>query len=326
MKRKNKIYFTSIIVSIFFIISCKDKIKESNTDNSENIITINGSSTVFPIFKNATEIYKQEKSNQNTDVYVEFSGTNKGFEKLISGESDIIGASRCINSKENKLCKDNNFEYVELMIGYDGIVVVVNPKNTWLTSIKKSELKKIWAPESQEKITTWNSVNQKWPNLTINLYGAGKNSGTFDYFTEFINGEKRAARTDFISSEDDNFLVHKIASDSLSLGFFGYHYYIKNSHILKTVAIDNEDGKGIVSPNDSTIKNNLYKPLSRPLFVYVSKESLKKESVKQFLNYFGDHLNDFIRTSEYIVPSESQILRYKEKIEKQIIGSEFLTE
>ena len=315
-------------VLILTLFSCTNNKAPNNSlvEKTEEVITIDGSSTVFPILKNAAEIYKQEFLHQHgeMEIVTKFSGTSKGFEKLISGEADIIGASRPINMKEDRACRATDLEYVELLIGYDGIVIATNSKNNWVTSITKSELKKLWAPESQRRINSWKEVNAKWPDLPVHLYGAGINSGTYDYFTEVIVGAVRQSRTDFTSSEDDNYLVHKVSSDSLALGFFGYHYYIKNDHILKALKVDNEDGKGLVEPNDSTIKNGSYKPLSRPLFVYVSKESLNKENVKKFLVYFADHLAGFVQTSEYISPNSQQLATIKEKLNEHTTGSDYI--
>ncbi|HVD98755.1 MAG TPA: PstS family phosphate ABC transporter substrate-binding protein [Cytophagaceae bacterium] len=296
----------------------------STTDNSSEIIMIDGSSTVYPILKNAAEIYKQEYTSAQGSIITNFSGTTKGFEKLISGEADLIGASRPINMKEDRACRATDLEYIELMIGYDGIVIATHVQNKWANSITRSELKKLWMPESQLTVTSWKDVNAVWPKAPVHLYGAGRNSGTYDYFTEAIVGTTRHSRRDFIASEDDNYLVYKVSTDSLALGFFGYHYFVKNKHILKALAVDNESGLGPVFPNDSTIKNDLYRPLSRPIFIYVSKESLRKDSVKKFLHYFTEHLPVLVQTSEYISPTPQQLQTVKEKINKQIVGSEFV--
>lgn len=316
------------LLLLFFSLLCScTNNKTANSaiqENASEIINIDGSSTVFPILKNAAEIYKQE-FHSTAGVNVNFSGTTKGFEKLISGEADIIGASRPINMKEDRACRATDLQYVELMIGYDGIVVATHVDNKWINSITRSELKKIWAPEAQVTITRWSDVHPGWPDVPLHLYGAGRNSGTYDYFTEAIVGTTRHSRRDFIASEDDNYLVYKVSTDSLALGFFGYHYFIKNNHVLKALKVDDEKGKGPVLPDDSTIKNNLYQPLSRPIFIYVAKESLDKEHVRKFLSYFTDHLPVLVQTSEYICPTNDQLQQVKEKLNKQVTGSAYIS-
>ncbi|HSZ25017.1 MAG TPA: phosphate ABC transporter substrate-binding protein PstS family protein [Cytophagaceae bacterium] len=326
MKKKPILLSVSVLIISLLVTACKnDKPSTSHSEEQgDDIMVIDGSSTVYPILKNAVEIYKQELADKKEGITVSFSGTNKGFEKLVSGEAQIIGASRPITAKEDNACKATDLQYIELLIAYDGIVIATNIKNRWASTITLAELKKLWSPEAQGKINSWKDINPKWPGTPIHLCGAGKNSGTYDYFTEMIVGEARKSREDYAASEDDNNLVHQVSSDSLALGFFGYHYYIKNNRIINALKIANNNETTGIAPNDSTIKSGLYKPLSRPLFLYVSKESLNKESVKKFLNYFADNIESFVHTSEYISPSAAQLSRIKEKLDKQTTGSDYL--
>lgn len=243
-------------------------------------IIIDGSSTVFPISEAIAEEFR--KANSDVNISIGFSGTGGGFKKFTIGETDISNASRPIKESEAEIAKTNKIDYVELMIAYDGLSVMVNKANDFVTSLTVEELNNIWKPDST--VVTWRDVRPEWPNEPIKLYAPGTDSGTFDYFTEEINGKSGAVRTDFTPSEDDNVLVQGIAGDKYSLGFFGYAYYIENTDKLKIVKID--AGKGAVEPTFETIKDGSYAPLSRPIFMYVTKTSLAEEHVKAFVEYF----------------------------------------
>jgi phosphate transport system substrate-binding protein len=243
-------------------------------------IIVDGSSTVFPI----TEAMAEEFSKLYKDVQIPvgFSGTGGGFKKFTIGEIDISNASRPIKDSEKELAKTGNIEYVELKIAYDGLSVVVNKNNTWAKTITLAELKKIWAPDS--KVVKWSDVRTDWPAEKINLYGPGTDSGTFEYFTEAVNGKAGDTRKDFTPSEDDNVLVQGVAGDKYAMGYFGFAYYEENISKLNVVAIDN--GKGAIIPTQVTIMDGTYAPLSRPLFMYVNKKSLARPEVKAFVEYF----------------------------------------
>src|ERR687896_301832 len=215
---------------------------------AKTLIHIDGSSTVYPATEAVAEEFQKAKKGA-VNVTVGISGTGGGFKKFCRGETDISDASRPILKEEMELCKQNGIEYIELPICFDALTIAVNPKNDWVTSITVAELKKIWEPEAQEKITHWNQVRPEWPKEKLLLFGAGSDSGTFDYFTEAVTGKAKASRGDFTASEDDNVLVQGVANDRNALGFFGYAYYAENSGKLKAVAIDEGKGKPPVLPS-----------------------------------------------------------------------------
>jgi phosphate transport system substrate-binding protein len=253
------------------------------------LITIDGSSTVFPISEAVAEEYK--KANPDSpDATVGISGTGGGFQKFCRGETDISDASRPIRPAEIDACMKGGVEYIELPIAYDGLAVVVNPKNTWVTSITVEDLKKMWAPEAQGKITRWNQVRPNWPNREIRLFGAGVDSGTYDYFTEAVVGKEGASRGDFTSSEDDNVLVQGIAGDEAALGFLPYAYVEANKDKLKVVPVDDgkkDNGDGPILPSAQTVRDGTYQPLSRPLFIYVARKAADRPEIQKFVaTYF----------------------------------------
>ncbi|MBI4286927.1 MAG: PstS family phosphate ABC transporter substrate-binding protein [Chloroflexi bacterium] len=243
-------------------------------------IEIDGSSTVYPITEAVAEEFR--KVHPQVRINVGISGTGGGFKRFVVGETQISDASRAISSSEKELATKNNIQWAELPVAYDGLSVLINPKNAWATSMTTAELKKVWAPGSTVK--RWNQVRTEWPDKPINLYGPGTDSGTFDYFTEVITGKAKASRPDFTASEDDNVLVQGIAGDPNSLGYFGYAYYAENKDKMKLVAID--AGKGPVLPTVETINNGTYSPLSRPIFIYVNKAALARPEVKEFVRFY----------------------------------------
>jgi phosphate transport system substrate-binding protein len=246
-------------------------------------IEIDGSSTVFPI----TAAVAEEFQNLNPDVRVNvgISGTGGGFKRFTVGEIEISDASRPIKSSEADAAQQNGIEYIEFRIALDGLSVVVNKQNTWVDYMTVQELNMTWRPNST--VTKWNDIRPSWPDQPIHLYGPGTDSGTFDYFTEVIVGTVDASRPDYTASEDDNILVQGIAGDTYALGYFGYAYYAENTDKLKIVPIDS--GSGPVTPSDQTINSGQYTPLSRPLFIYVNKESLERPEVKAFVKFYMEN-------------------------------------
>lgn len=248
-----------------------------NTKSSKSVvIKIDGSSTVYPITNAIAKEFERDSKN-NAQIQVSISGTTGGFEKFCGGETDITNASRPINQSEMAICKKNGVGYMELPIGFDALTIAVNPENNWAKDITVQELKTLWQPGAEGKITTWNQVRSSWPNRPIKLYGAGDKSGTFDYFTEAIVGKAKASRKDYTASEDDEVLVTGINKDPNSLGYFGYAYYEENKDKLKALAVNN--GKGAILPSRETVEKAKYQPLSRPLFIYVNVRSSKNNSV-----------------------------------------------
>lgn len=243
-------------------------------------VKLDGSSTVFPISEAVGEEF--QKLHPNVRVTVGISGTGGGFKKFCAGETDISDASRPIKDSEKELCAKNGITHEEFKVAFDGLSVMVNPQNTWVDDLTAAELKKIWEPNSTVK--TWKDVRPGFPNEKIILVGADTDSGTFDYFTEAIMGREKSSRSDYTASADDNVLVQAIAGEKYALGYFGYAYYVENKDKLKLVAVD--DGKGAILPSGQTINDGTYSPLSRPLFIYVKKESLKRPEIREFVKYY----------------------------------------
>lgn len=257
-------------------------------------VTIDGSSTVYPITEAVAEEF--QKANPNIKVTVAFAGTGGGFKKFCNGETDMNDASRPIKDEEKTACTAKAIDYAELQVAIDGLSVLVNPQNTWLDCIKTSELKKIW--DQGSTVRTWADVRAGWPSEPIKLFGPGADSGTFDYFTEVINGKAKQSRSDYTQSEDDNQLVTGIAGDKDALGYFGFAYFEENKDKLKLLAVDS--GKGCVTPSTDTIAGGAYSPLSRPLFLYPSKTALKRPEVAAFVKYYLDNVNQFVDEVGYI--------------------------
>lgn len=262
-------------------------------------IRIDGSSTVFPITEAVAEEF--QKRHPQVRVTVGIAGTGGGFKRFTAGETDINDASRPIDASEAEQARRNNIDFIELPVAFDGLSVLVNPANDFVTSLTVAELKRIWEPES--KVMQWNDVRPEWPARRIRLFGAGTDSGTFDYFTEAIMGRAKAMRADFNASEDDNVLVQGISGDRDALGFFGYAYYAENRDKLKLVAVDG--GSGPVLPSPETIRNGTYKPLSRPIFIYVSATAAERPEVKEFVNFFLNNAATLVAEVGYIpLPEE----------------------
>lgn len=248
------------------------------------VVKIDGSSTVYPITEAVAEEF--QKANRGVKVTVGVSGTGGGFKKLCRGEIDISNASRPISASEMADCKKAGVEYFELPVAFDALTVVINPKNAWLKQATVAELKKLWEPAAQGKVLRWNQVNPQWPDQPIKLFGAGSDSGTFDYFTEAIVGKSKSSRGDFTASEDDNVLVQGVAGDVNAIGYFGYAYYAENVNRLKALPIVAAEGKPAVSPSETSVINGSYQPLSRPIMIYVNAKSVAKPEVKKFVEFF----------------------------------------
>lgn len=264
---------------------------------SPSTIRIDGSSTVFPITEAVAEEF--QKQSRSARVTVGISGTGGGFKKFCSGQTDISNASRPILAKEMAACKQAGIQYIELPVAYDALTVVVNPKNNWVSSMTVAELKKMWEPAAQGKITNWSQVRQGWPNAPLKLYGPGADSGTFDYFTEAVVGKSKSSRTDYTPSEDDNILVQGVSRDRNALGYFGYAYYAANQGRLKAVAIDNGKGRPVL-PSQQTVENGTYQPLSRPIFIYVNAKAAERDDVKQFVGYYMNNAPKLVSEVRYV--------------------------
>lgn len=287
-------------------------------------VKVDGSSTVFPITEAVAEEFQKE--NRDVKVTVGISGTGGGFKKFCSGEIDISDASRPIKPTEVELCGKNGIAYIELPVAYDGLAVMVNPRNTWATSMTVDELKKMWAPQAQGKLTKWSDIRPGWPQQEFHLYGAGVDSGTYDYFTEAIVGEEHASRGDYTSSEDDNIIVQGIANDPNALGFFGYAYYAENKDKLKLVAIEDgkaDNGAGPILPSPQTVQDGTYQPLSRPVFIYISTRSLERPEVSGFVDFYIRNAPELVTEVGYIaLPPRAYQLASK-KVADRTTGSVF---
>jgi phosphate transport system substrate-binding protein len=279
-----------------------------DTDSASGTVNVDGSSTVFPITEAIAEEFSA--SSPEVDVRVGQSGTGGGFEKFCRGDIDIADASRPIEDDEQKACRDAGIEWVELQVAIDGLSVVVNKDNDFADCLTVAELKKIWEPGS--KVKTWKDIKPEWPEEELKLYGPGSDSGTFDFFTKEINGEESASRSDFTQSEDDNQLVQGVKADKDSLGYFGFAYLEANLDSIRAVAVDG--GDGCVEPTDETIEDGTYKPLSRPLFIYPSKEALAKEHIASFVEYYLDTVNDILADVKYVPLPDDELSASKKAL------------
>lgn len=289
---------------------------------TEKIVKVDGSSTIYPITEAVAEEFQKMKKGA-VKVTVGISGTGGGFKKFCRGETDISNASRPILKKEIEVCKEQGIEYIELPVAYDGLAVMVNPKNTWVDKLTVDELKKIWEPAAQGNVTKWSQIRPEWPDAPLKLFGPGVDSGTFDYFTEAIVGKPKASRGDYTSSEDDNVLVQGIAGDKYSLGYFGLAYYEENRDKLKLVPIVNPKTNKAVLPSTETVMDGSYQPLSRPLFIYVNLKALERPEVKEFVEFYLKNAPQLVKEVKYIpLPAKAYELAM-ERFAKKKTGSMF---
>ena len=284
------------------------------------VVQVDGSSTVFPITEAMAEEFQKAKKGK-VKVTVGIAGTGGGFKKFCRGEIDISDASRPILKQEMEACKGAGIEYFELPIAYDALTVIVNPKNDWVKALTVPDLKKMWEPSAQGKVTNWNQVRSEWPNAPLKLFGPGADSGTFDYFTEAIVGKAKSSRGDFTASEDDNVLVQGISNDRNALGYFGFSYYVENQNKLKAVPID--VGKGPVTPSPKTVEDGTYQPLSRPIFIYVSKKSMDKPEVREFIEFYLKNAPTLVKQVKYVPLPQSIYTTGAEHLKKGKIGTMF---
>ena len=310
----------SILSLTKFIVPVLPLLALSCPGLAQATVKIDGSSTVFPIIEATAEEF--QKANSGVRVTVGISGTGGGFKKFVRGEIDISNASRPIQAAEMLEAKKNGIEYIELPVGFDGLTVVINPKNDFLQSLTAADLKKIWEPAAQGVITRWNQVRPEWPDAKITLYGPGADSGTFDYFTEATVGKAKSCRGDYTASEDDNVLVKGVAADKNALGYFGYAYFEPNASRLKAVPIVNAAGKAIV-PSVASIKDGTYNPLSRPLFVYVNKKALARAEVRNFVDYTLKQAPKLVAEVKYVPLPDDAYAKALVRLQKGEVGTAF---
>jgi len=270
----------------------------NNAAQETKPISIDGSSTVFPITNLITKKFNEE-NEQGITANVGFSGSVGGFRKFCNGETDINNASVPIPKEAMAECRKNGVAYIELPVAFDALTVVVNPNNNWIDSMTIAQLKQMWQPSSQNQLTRWNQIDSQYPDSPLNLFAPGRDSGTFEYFTEAIVGERKASRDDYVFSEDDDALVNGVAQDVNALGYFGYAYYEQNQDKLKAVAIDN--GHGPVFPSDQTIIDETYRPLTRPLFIYVNaKNAQDNPAIEKFVQFYLRSAQDLVAQVGYL--------------------------
>ena len=280
-------------------------------------VALDGSSTVFPISEAVAEEYLGVQPRVRVTVGV--SGTGGGFKKFLAGETDINNASRPIKASELEQSLQDGIEFIEIPIAFDGLSIVVNNNNTWVDYLSIGELHKIWQPGST--VTLWSDVRAEWPAKEIHLYGPGTDSGTFDYFTETVNGKSGASRPDYTASEDDNALVRGISGDVNALGYFGYAYYASNMNKLKLVPVDG--GAGPVSPTPESINSGEYNPLSRPIFIYVRSSALARTEVAEFTRFYINNAGALAEEVGYIMLPDWAYERALERIDQRVTGTAY---
>ena len=312
-----KILLPSLIVIITFGITSCSMAKQENSQ-----VSVDGAAVGFPISLAVAEEY--QKVNSNARVSVASSGTGGGMSKFCNGEIDIAGASRTIKDEEIKKCKKKGIDFVELPIALDGIAVIVNRKNNFAQCLTIEELDKIWNSKSDSKITNWNQINPKFPNQRLKLYAPASDTGTFDYFTQAVTGKAKNGRTDYTPSHNQNVLVQGVAGDGNAIGYVGISYYMENQDKLKLVAVQNLKGQCEKPvPLDNVVKN-IYAPLSRPLFIYVSKKSLdKKPQVKAFVNFYIENSWKWVDSVGYVALPDEAYPKIKQKIASGETGTKF---
>lgn len=276
---------TNRYLALFLGLAASSGMLLSSCDSPVNeSFTTDGSSTVYPITQAVAKKYL-EQNLSNPPITVKFSGTTAGFRQFCEGKTPINDASRPITQSEIDLCNQNNIRFIELPIAFDALTLVVNPQNTWVSSLTVAELKKIWEPAAQGTLTRWNQVQPTFPNEPLNLVGPGTDSGTFDYFTEAIIGQARSSRLDYIKTEDDQITVQAVEQNPNALGYFGFAYYEQNAKHLKAIAVDS--GQGPIAPSKETVENSQYSPLSRPLFIYVNFAAAQQnKNLKNFVEFY----------------------------------------
>lgn len=282
----------------------------------EGRVAVDGSSTVFPITEAVAEEYRTVQPDVRVTVGV--SGTGGGFKKFIAGETDISDASRYIKPKELEACAANGREFLEIPVAFDGLAVIVNKENDFCTSMTVDELRRMWAADAVSK--KWSDIRPEWPDREFNLYAPGQDSGTFDYFTETVNGESGNCRSDSTFSEDDNVLVRGVSGDPDGIGFFGLAYYEENASILNCVAIDGGDGP--VLPNMETVENGTYTPLSRPLFIYASTEAVKRPEVEDFVRFYIAEAPRLAAEVGYVPMPDEIYAAIAGRFERRVTGSQ----
>lgn len=322
-----KYRFYLYILTVFSLLTaagCGGGNANQTQTGGSGLIKVDGSSTLFPVTEAVAEEFQKEKQGK-VQVTVGISGTGGGFKKFTRGETDVVNASRPILTEEMEQAKANNIEYIELPVAFDALTVVVNPQNEWVTSLTVEELKKIWEPGAQEKLMTWNQIRPEFPNEKIALFGAGADSGTFDYFTEAVVGKAKSSRGDYTGSEDDNVLVQGIEGNKFALGYLPFAYYEPHKDRMKAVSIQWEKNKvkEPVMPSLENVLAGTYNPLSRPLFIYVNKKALDRPEVKEFVKFYLENAAVLAKEVKYLpLPANAYQLGLK-RLDEMVTGTGF---
>lgn len=284
-------------------------------------VLIDGSSTVFPIAEAMSEEFSI--ANPGVNVTVGVSGSGGGFKKFCAGETDISNASRPIKDEEVAACEEAGIEFIEVPVAFDGLTIVTNQENDWAQCLTIDQLNTMWSPDSEGQVDNWNQVDPSFPDQALGLYGPGTDSGTFDYFTDEVNGEEGASRGDYTASEDDNVIVQGVTGDSGAIGYFGYAYFEENSGSLNAVEIENEDGE-CVAPSRDTIADGSYNPMARPLFFYVKKEAYDtKEQVKAFVDFMlAPENGELVADAGYVTLPDSILDNSRTRVEEAQLGTD----
>jgi phosphate transport system substrate-binding protein len=305
MKKSQALGVGALALSLSLLLSaCGGQTNDPNADGVNGAVVIDGSSTVSPLTEAAADLYRDVEAGVN--VTVATSGTGGGFEKFCAGETDMSNASRPIKEEEAAICAENGIQFTELIVANDGLAVVVPKSNDFAVCLTVEQLNKIWGPESEGKVTSWNQIDSSFPDVDLALFGPGTDSGTFDYFTKEVNGEEGAIRTDYSPSEDDNVLVQGITGSEGGLGFFGLSYVTENEDLVRAVDVDG--GAGCVSASTETVQDGTYTPLGRPLFVYVSNNAfVEKPQVKSFVEFYIQNQKEIAELAIFIALTEAQV-------------------
>ena len=306
---RSRLFFPAVALAAAFAIGVAAGGDDGGGGSSlSGTINIDGSSTVGPLTEAAAELFREE--NPDVKITVGISGTGGGFEKFCAGETDISDASRPIEPDEEKACASKDITYEEVQVANDGLAVVVNPENDWAQCLTTAELKKIWNKGSD--VNNWDQVKAGFPDESLKLFGPGTDSGTFDYFTETINGEEGVSRTDYSPSEDDNVTVQGVSGGKGNMGYFGLSYALANSDKVKTIEVDG--GGGCVKPDNTTVQDGSYKPLSRPLLIYPSGQALSRPEVKAFVDYYLDNYEDIATQAQFVPMTADQAQQAKDAV------------
>ncbi len=286
-------------------------------------IEIDGSSTVYRLSVGVYEVFRE--SNPDVSVTVNYAGTGGGFKKFVAGKLDILDASRPIQENEIEEARKNGVEYIELPVAFDALTVAVNAGNDWCDEMTVAELKRLWEPGAKDNVTNWNHIRPEWPDKKIELFGAGHDSGTFEYFTEAIVGKKASIRSDTTATEDDNQIVNGVAGDKFALGYLPYAYFEPNKSKLKALAIDwkPDDGVGAIEPSPETVRAGTYNPLSRPLFIYVNKQSAERPEVQKFVEFYVSNAQELSRQLQYVPLPAAAYEMARERFARRQVGTGF---